>query len=105
MSKATVKIIGLMVALLFINIEVAQAGLIRRFRVFLHTEFPNSHLGLWILSAILLIFMAYVVFSPLKIGTERWNWLKMYRYNPSTVTFKKKRQAISAIAKTLNRQN
>lgn len=102
MSKATVKLISLMLSLLFINIEAAQAGLIRRFRVFLHAEFPDSHFGVWILTAFLFTFLAYVVFSPLKIGSERWNWLKMYRYNPNTLSFKKKRQTITAIANTLN---
>lgn len=101
MKNATFRFIIVLVAMLFLNIEAAQAGLIQRLRVFVDHEFPNQPIRLWVLAGVLTGLLLYVIFSPIVIGREKWTWIKLFRFQPTTRNYRKKRASITRISEVL----
>ncbi len=101
MKNTTLRLIIVLVALLFINIEAAQAGLVHRLRVFVNHEFPHQPIGLYLLTAAIIGFLLYVIFSPIVIGREKWTWIKLFRFQPTSRNYRKKRERVSRIAELL----
>jgi hypothetical protein len=98
MKKGTLKTIIILVAMLFINIEAAQAGLVHKFRIYIRHEFSDYQL-LYIISGIMLIsFLSYIIFTPVLIGKEKWSWLSYYSYNPNRHAYQSKRNVIKKIS-------
>lgn len=94
MNRATLRTIIILVSLLFLDIEAAHAGLIQKFRVFILQEFPGYQ---WLYLSIALLsagFLAYVVFTPVVIGKEKWAWLNVPDYQA-------RRQSVSRISEIL----
>ena len=102
MKNTTLRFIIVLVALLFLNIEAAQAGLVHKIRVFVTHEFPNNHIELWLLGLAVVGFLLYVVFSPVEIGREKWSWIKLFTFQAGAKSYQKKRQSVNRIAEILN---
>jgi hypothetical protein len=74
MKNQTVRIIITLVALLFINIEAAHAGLIHKFKLYITHEFPDWQL-IFISTGLLTAgFLTYVLAVPVSIGRGRRIW-------------------------------
>lgn len=64
MKNRTLKVIIILVGSLFLNIEAAHAGLVHKFKVYIHQEFPGYQF-VYILGALVaLAFFLYIVFTP-----------------------------------------
>lgn len=98
MEKRTIKTIVILVSLLFLNIEAANAGLIHKFKLYIRHEFSDDQV--FYLSAGLLFFgfLCYVIFTPVLIGKEKWAWLSYYSYNPNRHDYQSKRDVIKKIS-------
>jgi hypothetical protein len=103
MSNVTIKVIVTLVSLLFLNIEAAQAGLITRLKGIIRTDFPESHLIMILVAIVVLGFLLYVIFTPLAIGSEKWNWYRYFSYNPYRHRYHERRAVVKRIADTLGR--
>lgn len=65
MNNRTFKVIVILVGLLFLNIEAAQAGLIQRFKVYIGHEFPGNQ-PLYILAVLLpAAILCYIILIPI----------------------------------------
>jgi hypothetical protein len=100
-NKSTLRIIIILISLLFINIEAAQAGLIHRLRLYIRTEFSETQLVYWTVFVLLLSSLLYIIFSPLPIGHEKWSWFHYYTYNPKKNKFQRKRETVARISRLL----
>lgn len=101
MKNKTLKAIIILVALLFINIEAAQAGLVHKMKLFISHEFPDHNL-LFISGGLFMLgFLSYVLFAPVWIGNEKWAWLNYYSYQPSRHNYSSKRVSVRKISKIL----
>ncbi len=98
MEKKTLKVIVILVGLLFLNIEAAQAGLVHKFKLFIRTELSDSQLLYTIGALGLTGFLIYIIFSPVRIGHEKWSWLNYYTYNPRRQNYHNKRLIVSRIS-------
>lgn len=105
MKKGTIKTIFLLVGLLFLNIEAAHAGLIGKLKVYIHHEFTDVQIIYSFLSLSLLSFMAYVIFTPVVIGKQKWSWLTYYSYSPSRHNFQSKKVSIRKIGEILKNKS
>lgn len=64
MKKRTLKTIIILVSLLFLNIEAAQAGLVHKFRAYIVQEFPGN-LFIYILGATFTVAaLSYIIYVP-----------------------------------------
>jgi len=102
MSNRTFRIIVLLVGLLFINIEAANAGLIQRFRLYIRHEFSNTQLFYIVSIFMILGFLTYVLFTPVSIGKEKRSELNYYSYNPGAKDYQRKRDVVKKISSILN---
>jgi hypothetical protein len=101
MKNGTIKTIIVLIALLFINIEAAQAGLVHKLKLYIRHEFSDYQL-LYISVAILFLgFLAYIIFTPVLIGKQKWAWLSYYSYNPSRHAYQSRREVIKKISEIL----
>jgi len=98
MKKGTLKTIIILVCLLFINIEAAQAGLVSKFKIYIRHEFPDYQLVYFVSVILFLSFLSYIVFTPVNIGKEKWAWLKYYTYNPNRHDYQSKREMVQKIS-------
>src|SRR5947208_1026701 len=97
-KNRTLRVIIILVALLFLNIEAAQAGLVYKIRVYFRHEFPDQHLLAWSFVCICIVaFLIYVVFASVLIGNQKWDWLNYYSYQPNRHNYQSKRVAIQKI--------
>jgi hypothetical protein len=98
MKNRTVRVIIILVALLFLNIEAAHAGLIHKFKLFIQHEFPNLQL-LYITGGLLTFgVLMYIIFTPVPIGKEKWSWFNYYTYNPNRHNYHSKREVVKKIS-------
>lgn len=98
MKKRTLKTIIILVSLLFINIEAAQAGLIHKFRVYIRHEFSATQLLYFIAGIAFLGFLSYIIFTPVLIGKQKWSWFTYYSYNPGRHDYQSKRDMVKKIS-------
>ena len=98
MKKGTLKTIIILVALLFINIEAAQAGLVNKFKIYIRHEFSDYQLLYLIAGFVFLGFLSYIIFTPVLIGKQKWAWLTYYSYNPNRHHYQNKREMIKKIS-------
>jgi hypothetical protein len=103
MNKSTLRVIIILVSLLFINIEAAQAGLVHKLRLYIRHEFSETQLIYWTVCVLALSSLLYIIFSPLPIGQEKWSWFHYYTYNPKRSSFHRKRAAVTRISKMLKK--
>ncbi len=101
MEKKTFKVIVILVGLLFLNIEAAHAGLVHKFKLFIRTEFSDFQLLYVVGALVIFAFLIYIVFSPVRIGQEKWSWINYYTYNPSRQNYHNKRLIVSRISDIL----
>lgn len=101
MNKSTFRIIIVLVCLLFVNIEAAQAGLVHRIKLFINNEFPPNQFVFLIICASFFIFVAYVVLAPVNIGKEKRAWLDYYRIQPKKRSYQHRRIAVNRISDVL----
>ena len=101
MKKGTVKTIVILVAMLFLNIEAAHAGLIGKLKIYIHHEFSNSQLLYAFISLSALSFLIYVVFTPVVIGKRKWSWLTYDSNSPSKINYQHKRDSVRKIEEIL----
>jgi hypothetical protein len=101
MTKSTIRFIFSLMAMLFLNIEAAQAGLISRFRVFLNREFPDYQFP-WLLALMMLAgLLLYGLFAPVPIGKEKRVWLHIWHFQSKRQTYEQKRALVSRISGVL----
>ncbi|MBL7931420.1 MAG: hypothetical protein JNL60_05945 [Bacteroidia bacterium] len=98
MKNKTFRSIIILVALLFINIEAAQAGLILRFKAYIRNELSDFQIVYALLALLALSFISYVIFTPVLIGKEKWGFLTYYSYNPTTRSYQNKRMLVRKIS-------
>jgi hypothetical protein len=102
MNKSTLRFIVVLMAMLFLNIEAAQAGLISRFRLYIHREFPDQQFP-WLLTGLVVAgFLLYILFAPVPIGKEKRVWLNYEPFQRKKHSYHKKRSSVSRIANVLN---
>lgn len=99
MKKSTVKTIVILVALLFINIEAAHAGLVTRLKLYIRHEFTGVELIYYSAILIALTFLTYVIATPVAIGKEKTIWLS---YGTGRYNYQNKREAVKRISQILN---
>lgn len=100
MNKRTIKAIIILMALLFINIEAANAGLISKLKLYIHHEFSMTELFYYALGLFSLSFVSYIIVAPVNIGRERASWMNYYKYSP--LKYHYKRETVRKISKILN---
>jgi hypothetical protein len=100
MEKRTIKTLLILICLLFINIEAAQAGLVKELRHFVDAHFSEPGL---LISLTALLFgggFTAIVLLPVKIGSEKKVWFT--DIEPGIPTkFAARRQSVARIAKVL----
>ena len=102
MKNGTLRIIIILVSLLFLNIEAAQAGLVQKIRVFIRHEFPDHQFMYIALGLVVLSFLSYVLFAPVLIGKEKWAWLNYSSDNIPRHDYQSKRASIKKISNILS---
>lgn len=103
MKNRTLRIIMILVGLLFLNIEAAHAGLVQKIRSYILQEFPDHFLlGAVLIVVLLLTGFLYIIFAPVLIGNEKWDWLNYYSYQPGRHDYQNKRASIRKISGILN---
>lgn len=105
MKKSTLKTIIILVSLLFINIEAAQAGLIHKFKLYIRHEFSDYQLLYFTAGLLVLGFLSYILFTPVFIGKEKWSWLSFYSFDPNRHKYQAKRDVIKKISIILKNSN
>lgn len=105
MKSRTLKTIIILVSLLFINIEAAQAGLLHKFKAYIRTELTDFQLVYILLGLLALSFIGYVIFTPVLIGKEKWAFLSYYSYNPAMNRYQNKRLTVRKIASILKNEH
>lgn len=98
MKKGTLKTIIILVVMLFINIEAAQAGLINKFKIYIRHEFSDYQLFYLVVGFLFFGLLSYIIFTPVFIGKERWAWLSYYSYNPNRHDYHSKRLMVTKIS-------
>lgn len=101
MKNRTIKIIITLVGMLFLNIEAAHAGLLGKFKVYIHHEFSDLQLFYTLLFTSLFAFIVYVIFTPVVIDKRKWAMLSYYSYKPSRHNFQSKKDTIRKIEEIL----
>jgi len=101
MKKGTLKFIIILVSLLFVNIEAAQAGLIHKVKIYIRHEFSDYQLMYFICSMLFLGLLSYIIFTPVLIGKQKWAWLSYYSYTPNRHDYQSKRDMIKKISTIL----
>jgi hypothetical protein len=101
MKKGTFRFIIVLVALLFLNIEAAQAGIVQRIRFYIHSEFPDHQFTYLMIIAVFISLVAYIIIAPVPIGKEKWSKLDYYRIQPRRHTYKARRISVNRIADLL----
>lgn len=102
MKNTTLRVIIILVSLLFLNIEAAHAGLIHKLRIYISHEL--SPVQMYYICAVTLIigFLAYVVFSPILIGNQKWAWHNYFTFNPGRNSYQSKRHMVKKISVILS---
>jgi hypothetical protein len=101
MKNGTFRVIVILVGLLFINIEAANAGLIQKLRLYIRHEFTDFQLVYFTAVFLIMLFLSYVLFTPVSIGREKKTWLNYYSYNPSRQDYQARRDVVKKISTIL----
>lgn len=104
MKNKTFRTIIILVGLLFINIEAANAGLIHRFKAYIRHELSDYQIFYSLLFILALSFIGYVIFTPVLIGKEKWGFLSYYSYNPTAKSYHNKRLLVRKISDILKNE-
>jgi len=96
MSKRLIRFIAILVSLLFINIEAAQAGLVHRLRLYIKAEMSSEELFFSSLAFLLGTFVLYVIFTPLRINNQRLGWYTYFTFT-TRETVRERRTLIKRI--------
>ncbi len=104
MRNKTFKTIVILVSLLFINIEVAQAGLVHKFKAYIRTELTDYQLIYALIGLLTLSFLSYVILTPVFIGKEKWGFLSYYSYNPAVNRYQNKKITVRKISNILKNE-
>jgi hypothetical protein len=101
MKKKTVKVIIILVGLLVLNIEAAQAGITHKFIVLIGNELSNFQLFCVAGGMLTLSLLSYIIFAPALKGKQssigNYNHFADY----STNNYQNKRLRIKRIAEIL----
>jgi hypothetical protein len=103
MKKGTLRIIIILVSLLFVNIEAAQAGLVHKVKIYIRHEFSDYQLVYFISAMAIIGFLSYIIFTPVHIGKRKWAWLTYYSYSPTRHDYQSKRDVVKKIAVILKK--
>jgi len=98
MKKGTLRIIIILVGLLFVNIEAAQAGLVHKVKIYIRHEFSDDQFIYLVILSLFLGFLSYIIFTPVLIGKRKWAWLSYYSYSPSRHDYQSKRDMVKKIS-------
>jgi hypothetical protein len=101
MGKKTFKVIVILVSLLFLNIEAAQAGLVTKFRHFIQAEFPQNELWYIIGAVFSTGFVLYVICAPVP-GQQKTS-ISHFDFFFRANSYTDKRMTVKKIAATLHR--
>jgi hypothetical protein len=101
MKNRTLRVIIILVSMLFINIEAAQAGLVHKFRIYIHQEFPDNQFLFITFSLLFIACLSYVLFAPVLINKQKWGWLNYYSYQPGRQDYQSKRMSVKKISDIL----
>ena len=101
MNKRLVKLILVLVSMLFLNIEAAQAGLVTRLRLYISSEVPPHQLMFTLICLSVVFIFAYIIFTPLHINNERWPWYNYFSFQPESTSFRKKKMVVKRIRAVL----
>ena len=105
MNSRTIRVIILLVSLLFLNIEAAQAGLVHKLKLYIRQELSQWEL-IYILSGMLLFgLLSYIIFTPVLIGSEKWAWYKYFTFNPVRQKYQDKRHMVKKISGILSQKS
>lgn len=104
MRNRTFKTIVILVGLLFINIEAAQAGLIHKFKAYIRTELTDFQVVYVLLGLLAFSFLSYVILTPVLIGKEKWSFLSYYSYNPAVNRYQNKKITVRKISNILKNE-
>ena len=98
MKNRTLRVIIILVGLLFLNIEAANAGLVTKLKIYIRHEFSDFELFYMVGGLFTVGFLAYVIFTPVMIGKEKWAWLNYYSYHPNRHAYQSKRVMVKKIS-------
>ena len=101
MSKRMIRTILVLVSMLFLNIEAAQAGLVGKLKLYIAAELPHWLLVMLLGSALLLIPVLLVIFTPLYINNQRLVWHSYFTFHPDLSRFAARRRSVNRIRETL----
>lgn len=104
MSRRLIKTILVLVSMLFLNIEAAQAGLLGKLRLYIAAEMPPWQLALITCATLALLFFLFVIFTPLQINDQRWSWYSYFTFQPEKSGFGNKKQTVSKISRILTQK-
>jgi hypothetical protein len=102
MSRKTFKVIVILVGLLFLNIEAAQAGLIHKFKSIILNELTDFQLFYISAGVFSCGFLLYVTLTPVSIGNQKSVWLDYFPNNPHESRFQSKKNLVKKISTILN---
>ena len=102
MNSRTFKVIVILVGLLFINIEAAQAGLIHKFKAIILHEFPDYQLVYLSLGLGAIGFFMYVLLTPVSIGSQKSVWLDYFPNNRNQSQYQNKKDLVKRISVILH---
>lgn len=105
MSKRVVKLILVLVSMLFLNIEAAQAGLVGKLKLLISAELPPQQLTAATICVSVLAVIAYIIFTPIRINNERWPWYDYFRFQPESTSYRKRRIVVKRINKVLRQRD
>ena len=104
MNKRVLKVILVLVSMLFLNIEAAQAGLVNKLKLYIQAEFPPHQLALILFIIFTVSAFCYIIFTPLSINNERWSWYNYFSFQPQNRTYRNKRVLVKRISTILTQR-
>src|SRR5687767_1720255 len=97
MNKRVLKVILVLVSMLFLNIEAAQAGLVSKLKLYIQSEFPPQQLALILMAFFTVAIFSYIIFTPLSINNEKWSWYNYFSFQPERGSYRNKRILVKRI--------
>ncbi len=104
MKNQTLRIIIVLVASLFLNIEAANAGLTHKINLYIRHGLSDPQWYLMVFGIFAFAFLAYVVAAPVAIGKQKSPWLNYYSYQPGKNSYQSKRNMVKKIATILQEE-
>ena len=104
MKNRIVRIIIILVASLFLNIEAANAGLTHKLNLYIRHGLSDPQWFLMVFGLCAFAFLAYVVAAPVAIGKHKSPWLGYYSINPGKHSYQNKREMVRKISSILKEE-